>query len=667
MQLPLVAQLNTDRILTVGRNALYFEDYVLSIQYFNQVINIRPFLAEPYMYRAIAKIQLGDYKGGEDDATEAITRNPFLPDAYYARGFTRMRMGDYKSAEADFTKALEFSPASRHLLLSRMSAREMAGDYPSALQDIDDYLRMNPRSHELLYDKGRIQLAMKDTLAAEKSFDRYIEVDSTSSYGWSARALLRLQKKDYEGAYADYSKAIALKSRNFGDYINRGIINVEAKRYMEALSDYDQAIRIEPNSQLAYFNRGILRSNLGDDNNALSDFKKVLQQDSSYMEARYSKALLELKLRNYKEAIADYQLILEKYPYFMPAYMGISEAYAGLNNTREAFRYRQKASDLEKNRDAIREEMKQNLEAKNQIAADQPVANSSRRTSIFNRYATQNLEESNYQSRYENAQRGAVQKRFVDVVNEKNFALTYYSRTDGIRRTNLYHPQIDLFNKKHLLSAELKVTAHEIALTNELINKHFQRIQELNTQIDRGTPNAEKYFERAVEFALVQDFSSAIEDLNKAIALESNFMLAYFMRANIRYKNIEYIRASIRDGSSGLLEEEQKSYADNQYKFDVEMVLRDLEKVNSLQADFSYAYYNKANILATQQDFRAAIQQYSRAIDVDNDFAEAYFNRGLTYLYIGEEVKGLADLSKAGELGIYGAYNLIQRFKENTP
>ena len=35
----LFAQINTDRVLAIGRNALYFEDYVLSIQYFNQVIN----------------------------------------------------------------------------------------------------------------------------------------------------------------------------------------------------------------------------------------------------------------------------------------------------------------------------------------------------------------------------------------------------------------------------------------------------------------------------------------------------------------------------------------------------------------------------------------------------------------------------------------------------
>ena len=63
--LAMFAQINTDRVLTIGRNALYFEDYVLSIQYFNQVIKSKPWLAEPYFYRAVAKINLDDYKGSD--------------------------------------------------------------------------------------------------------------------------------------------------------------------------------------------------------------------------------------------------------------------------------------------------------------------------------------------------------------------------------------------------------------------------------------------------------------------------------------------------------------------------------------------------------------------------------------------------------------------------
>ena len=38
--MPVSAQFNTDRLVMIGRSALYYEDYVLSIQYFNQAILI---------------------------------------------------------------------------------------------------------------------------------------------------------------------------------------------------------------------------------------------------------------------------------------------------------------------------------------------------------------------------------------------------------------------------------------------------------------------------------------------------------------------------------------------------------------------------------------------------------------------------------------------------
>jgi len=68
--LSMQAQINTDHMMTIGRNALYFEDYVLSIQYFNQVIKAKPYLAEPYFFRGVAKLYLEDYAGAEDDCSK---------------------------------------------------------------------------------------------------------------------------------------------------------------------------------------------------------------------------------------------------------------------------------------------------------------------------------------------------------------------------------------------------------------------------------------------------------------------------------------------------------------------------------------------------------------------------------------------------------------------
>lgn len=661
------AQWNTDRILTIGRNALYFEDYVLSIQYFNQVIKIKPYLAEPYMYRAMAKIQLGDDKGAELDANEAIERNPFMPQAYYIRGFARRRLGLYADAASDFSKALEFSPASFNLLMNRMDALMRLEDYEGAMRDLETYMKQNSKNPALFYEKGVIQLAMKDTLAAESSFNELLKQDSTNSLGWSARGLLRMQKEDIEGAYADYSKSISLKSNYFGDYINRGILNVRRKNFREALSDYDNAIKLESKSELAYYNRALLRASLGDNNNALSDFNKVLELDTTNTEALFQRAMLHNTLRQYKSAIADYNLIIKKYPYFIPAYWGIAEAETGLGNVRNAFKYRQMAADIEKNKDKIQKKQKEEeLIAGNKMVKGTARSSNSRKTELFNRFVTQNIDDTKSESKYTDSRRGNVQDRFVDVVNERNFMLSYYAKTDEIRRTNLYHAMVDDYNKKRLLGASLKITNNEVPLTSDLVNTHFEVINNISSRLDNESFNADLYFYRAVEFALVQDFNSSIEDLNKALAIRPDFALAYFARANIRYKLMDYLKSTSGEQAGTLNEartdRNNQLLLENQYKFEAEIIMRDYDKVNELQPDFAFAYFNKANILASQQDLKSAIQFYSKSIEAEPEFAEAYYNRGLTYLFIGEDEKGLADLSKAGELGIYKVYNLIQRF-----
>ena len=97
---------------------------------------------------------------------------------------------------------------------------------------------------------------------------------------------------------------------------------------------------------------------------------------------------------------------------------------------------------------------------------------------------------------------------------------------------------------------------------------------------------------------------------------------------------------------------------------DYQLILADLNKAIDLAPDFAYSYYNRANVLSQLKDYKAAIVSYNEAIDLEPSLAEAYYNRGLTYIFLGENAKGVVDLSKAGELGLYSAYNLIKRFAE---
>lgn len=154
---PAVAQINTDQVLRIGRNNLYFEDYVLSIQYFNQVINVKPHLAQPYFLRAIAKLNLDDFQGAENDASLAIERNPFITDAWEVRGVARQNLGKNRDAIEDYNQALEMLPENRGLLYNKAMAQQDIKDFKGAHDTYDRLLKRFPNFEGGYLGRARLQ------------------------------------------------------------------------------------------------------------------------------------------------------------------------------------------------------------------------------------------------------------------------------------------------------------------------------------------------------------------------------------------------------------------------------------------------------------------------------------------------------------------------------
>jgi len=595
------SQLNTDRITAIGRNALYFNDYVLSIQYFNQVIKLKPYMAEPYLLRAIAKIQLTDYQGALRDLDATIERNPFNPGAYYTRGYVQRQLDHLHEAEADFTQALVHSPDNKTYLLMRADVRQEMEQYDLALSDIDYLLRHEPESATIIFEKGVLLLNQKDTLGARDCFERTTQIEAYNSANWSALGVINLELGNEDDALVDLTKAISLGSKWAGDYVNRSILYHRRNNFRGALADLDLAVQYAPNDASVYFNRGLLRQEVGDHNRAEEDLRRASDLNP------------------------------ERYPAFIV--------------------------------DAIiaRKPIDEKL-MREQAEAYQPPKRDHRKE--FSSRTAQNQTANPDEEKYTSQSRGSVQNRYTDVVNEPNIMLTYYVQPNSLRRTNYYHYSVQQYNRLDLLPSPLRFTAQEVPLTAEMVNQHFDQISRLTTQIDnfqgrysfsQSTESQQQgaalYLSRAIEFALVQDYTSATDDCTRAILLDPTLIFAHFLRANWRYKQIEYQRATGEGTNTA------------KYEMDFEIMLRDYDYVISQLPDFSFAYYNKANTLCQQKDFQAAIRYYTKAIEVDPDFAEAYFNRGLTYIYIDDTAHGIDDLSRAGELGIYQAYNLITRFK----
>ncbi len=628
------AQLNTERITAIGRNALYFEDYVLSIQYFNQVIKLKPYIAEPYQLRAIAKTQLGDYNGALLDCNRAIELNPFQPGAYYTRGYVYRQLRQFAEAEQDLSQALIFSPENKTYLLLRADVMSEQKQYKQALADIDYLLRREPHSASLLFERGVICMNQQDTMAALDAFSQTVLYDSQNPSNWSAIGVTQLMLNQDDEALVAITKAINLGSKWPGDYMNRGIIFYHKHNYRGALADYDKAVSIDPLNAQSYYNRGMLRHELGDYNRAIDDYNEAISLAPKQTEMRYQRAVTQMQLRHYQDAIRDLDILIDVYPYFLPSYYLAAQAKSKLGDERSAYQYRHRAYELEQNKDKIQQQINTSV----QIAATTPEQRDLKKE--FSSSAAQQQNES-----------------MAGVVSEPNYALTYYAPTDEIRKSTYFHYAVGDFNRANIAPSPLHFSAQDLTLTAELINHHFELIASLSDQIERA-PAAALCFARAMQFALVQDYVSAMDDATKALNLLATptqkaptyaEAVITFCRANWRFRMLQFQRAA------GELSAESS--------MDFDIMLRDYDRVISLYPDFQFAYYNKANMLCQQRDYSAAITYYTRAIQIDADFAEAYFNRGLTYIYTHQTEAGLQDLSKAGELGISRAYQLITKFK----
>ena len=165
--------------------------------------------------------------------------------------------------------------------------------------------------------------------------------------------------------------------------------------------------------------------------------------------------------------------------------------------------------------------------------------------------------------------------------------------------------------------------------------------------------------ERALDYYLVQDLEAAMGDIDMALQTGHESWDSYFIRAFVRYKMLETDRINAADEIPVYLSKRNPELHD----FDYRLVKADLDRVIELQPAFAEAYFNRANVSVKLKDFKAAIVDYTAAIDLNDRFAEAYYNRGLAKIRIGNTEGGTADLSRAGELGMYQAYSVIKRFR----
>ncbi len=647
------AQINAEQVINIGRNVLSMDDYMLAIQYFNQAIKAKPYLADPYFFRGLAKMSLDDYKGAELDCTEALKRNKFKTEAYKLRGFARQQLGLDSLAIEDYNTGLQHDPTDKYFLFYKGVALTTMKKNDDALQTLNNLLRLYPRFEEGYAARASLNLQREDTIAALDDVEKAIKLNRSMVNPFLIRAEIESSRGNWDSALSDMDEAVKLYPEEPAFYINRAYLRYNTDNYLGAMSDYNYALQLDKNNMAALFNRALLRFEVKDLINAKKDFSTVLDLNPQNFHARYNRGLVELETGEYKEALADFKSIATRYPNFYPVYYAIAEAERNLGNLKAVGANVNHAESLVRKYVANPEA---NPLDRPTIAAGTP-RNANRtpdgeeedENEVMNRFnqlvTMQEIPQT--QLSYNERIKGRVQDRDVMAEPEPLYALSYNPPSKSLGGVTNYFRELDNFNRGRYIPRQIYLSPLQSGLSEADYDALFKMIESY-TSVISGSGNKVRpadLLARGVAYSMLKNYKSAIEDFDAIIDSNKEFTIAYMARGVARFEEAR-------------VEQDQRLAMKG-----IAMAAADFDTATKLDPRLVHAWFNKGYLLYSQRDYSQATECFSKAIEIDPEFGAAYYNRGLCSLSAGKKAEAFADLSRAGELGVLPSYNILKRMK----
>ena len=642
------AQYNRSYIYWVGQQCMINNDYREAIDVLNVLLRHDEKDFDAFFLRGIAKYNLDDLLGADADFSSAVTLNPVFTGAFYYRAITRTRLGNYDDALNDFQQAIELRPDLPDPYYSRGVTRLLNQQFKLAIEDFDKYIRYEKRHVSAYINRGTCYLYLKDTTKAYDNYNLAIRTNREDPNAYTRRGSLYMEEQRYDEARKDFDMAIGCDSNYLPGYFNRALVNNYLHRPMASLSDFDRVIELDSTNSLGYFNRAIVRSEIGDYNRALEDFNQVATYSPDNVLVYYNRAMLHTRLGDFEAAINDYTRAIELYPDFANAYLGRSVLRRAQRDVNGA------ESD--------------------ERTAQRKIAE----------YRTR-LKDSTYSIYADTAQRFDKLLGFDSRLLERNFERIASTVTqagdDGLTLIPMF--RFTLLGKDSV-EVDQRAKRFPTQRVREFLNTMGNSLLCLdcrNTNIeadslillDRGiaerihtseTKDWRLLFERGVSQALIKQYTNSENTLTDAIHLNPANPFLYINRATTRAEMIDFISSIDNSYQTITLDSDpaKRLHNTSSRNYNYDEAIEDINKAIKLYPDFAEAYYNRANLMAISGKLPEAYDDYSRAIELEPNMGEAYYNRGLVHIFMKDTRKGCMDLSKAGELGILAAYDILKQF-----
>ncbi len=621
--------------LQFGKIELEKENYTEAIKYFNNSIKHRPASYEGYFLRGYAKYSLDDFIGAEKDFTQASVYDPFNPEIYHYRAITRSEQYNFGGAFEDFETAIEIDPKNAFYYLNRARTYLYIDEYESAITDCNKAVELKFTKENVFLMRGMAKAGIEQYEEAIKDLDIAIRKKPENTYGYVQRGAVWMEIKEPDSALVDFNKALSINNDDSYALFNRAQAYMELDDTTNAFYDLNKVIELSPYNSYAYYNRAILKIGTEDIQGGIEDLDKVLAMNPENIVVYLYRGKLKASESDFQGAIIDYSKAIEIYPDFADAYYERSKARKALQDYFGAEEDYNMAYSINKFN--------------------------------FNDNDSLKLEEEMYLKRIiafsgEFYDKGAdnvrIQDQIVQIELQPIFTTVVYSKS--VETIRLF----DTFEKPVYHSEVISLSSTQDRMSGNIADTQLDTLVQ---KIRANPSDPMNYYNRAEIYANMQNYNKALQDYDIAIMLDPDYILAYFNRANIRFKLTELLSDEYESQyqlNANFIQPvvPQSTYDTTFLEHSYEEILNDYNKVLELDPDFFYALFNRGYVKCIIGDYWGSVSDYEKALEFEPMFSEAYYNKGLILIYLNLKTVGCESMSTAGELGIQESYHVMKRY-----
>lgn len=590
----------------------------------------------------IGKIELGDknYNSAIKHLTLATNQIPNSYEPFYYRAMAKVELGDFIGGELDIDKAIEIDPRNENLFILAANIKERLNKYKDAFNQLDLALKLNSRNPDIFLNRAIINLNTNQPLKAKEDCEKALLLNSKKELVYIIKGISNNNLKKYKEAISDFNLIIENNPFNAINYVRRASAFYHLEKLDLAMNDLESAFKLEPDNSYAYFQRALIYKKEERVTKAIEDLNRVIELEPNTTSAYYNRANLHADSKNYKAAIEDYTTVLSLsnknvLTYFNRAitYQKLKQNKAALEDIEKAISIYPDFVDAYKVRASIKQELGDYYGAKSDNETAEIINKS--KISLTDSLKVEEERFIAQLTSFSNGKSNGTALKKIDIAITQPLVLSTFSDKTEKHIIDIWNNTNNSYSSYHLLAIDDKVNT---AILKEQLNALNGSIAE-----KRNTDNLVK---RGIIYTLLEKPDLALLDLNEAISLGNTNHLAYFCRGNLMYSTLRKLENESINSS-------------------LQTVIKDFTKCVELNPKFAYAYFNRAYIKFQENNYVGAIDDYTKAIKASESFTDAYFNRALLLLILDNKSKACEDMSKAGELGKSLAYKIIGKYCSN--